>query len=78
MAKDLEFLKIHDLAQLVKICTRHDKQFKELDDLARELNPFYIETRYPGFVNAVDKSQAEAALKKVERIALFIKEKLPI
>ena len=76
VAKELEFRKIHDLTKLLQICEAHEKAFKDLTDVINELNPFYIETRYPGFTNATDKVQAEKAIFMVEKIADFIKSKL--
>ena len=76
VAKELDFQKIHDLTKLLQICAKDDTDFNSLNDLVIELNPYYIEARYPEFVISVDKSQADEALKTVEQIANFVKSKL--
>jgi HEPN domain-containing protein len=76
VAKELEFRKVHDLTKLLQICEVHDNAFEDLRDEVRELNPFYIETRYPGFINTTDKAQTEKAISMVEKIADLIKSKL--
>jgi len=60
----------------LQICEAHDNAFEDLRDEVRELNPFYIETRYPGFINTTDKAQTEKAISRVENIADLIKSKL--
>lgn len=76
IAKDLSFEKIHDLKRLVQICQRKDSDFKELNEYAENLNPFYIGMRYPGFIVEVTKEQAKNALQEVRYIAEFIKSKI--
>lgn len=76
VAKDLNFQKIHDLTKLLQICAEVDTDFNSLNDLVIELNPYYIETRYPEFVDTIDKVEAEKALQATEQIATFIKSKL--
>ncbi len=76
VAKELDFKKTHDLKELVRICAEFDKEFNKLSDLVSELNPYYIETRYPEFIESINKSSAEEAMKLVEGIAYFVKSKL--
>ncbi len=76
IAHNLSFEKIHDLKRLVGICTGKNKDFEELAEYAEYLTPFYIETRYPGFVIDITKANAEKALEATEQIASFIKSKL--
>lgn len=70
--------KIHDLTKLIQICAKDDTEFNSLTDLVIELNPYYIEARYPEFIISVDKSQAEKALKIAEQIAHFVKFRLSL
>lgn len=77
VAKELSFRKIHNLITLLQICEEADTEFAKLSDFAAELNPFYIETRYPGLIGEpIRKDQTEQALEMVEKIASFVKEKL--
>lgn len=76
VAKDLNFQKIHDLTKLLKICAEVDTGFNGLSDSVVNLNPYYIETRYPEFIGTIGKVEAEKALRVAEEIAVFIKSKL--
>lgn len=78
VAKELEFRKIHDLTKLLQICEAHDNAFKNLTDAVNELNPFYIESRYPGFTNFTDRARSENAMSMVEKIASFVKDNLQL
>jgi len=72
----LEFEKIHDLNELLRICVQKDEKFSVFVETVKLLNPFYIGTRYPDIVIAINKSQAENALHLAEEIAAFVKQKL--
>ncbi len=76
VAKELDFKKVHDLKELLRICESNDSEFGQLSDLVSELNPYYIETRYPEFIGSIDKFQAEEAGRIVDKIATFVKSKL--
>ena len=79
IAEELAFRKIHNLVTLLQICEESDSGFKKLSDAVIELNPYYVETRYPGFANeSVTQAQAEEALEMAEKIALFVRKKLPL
>lgn len=75
---ELEFQRIHDLTKLLQVCSSNDQEFKNLEGELNELNPFYIETRYPDFLGVVDKSDAENALRIVGKVASLVKSKLEI
>jgi len=47
VANELEFIKIHDLPLLLKICSSKDSSLDILRDACEYLNAFYVETRYP-------------------------------
>lgn len=76
VANNLDFSKIHDLSQLLQICSNHDSSFSQLTGQVNELNPYYIETRYPGIAVSFGRVQTEQALKITEEIISFIKSKL--
>lgn len=78
IAKGLSLKKIHDLTQLVQICTEDDQEFNKFYEAAKLLNPFYIGTRYPDFIITISKSNAEKALHATEQIAGFVKSKLSL
>lgn len=78
VANELEFQRIHDLTKLLQTCSGKDSEFENLERGLSELNPFYIETRYPDFSGMVNQSDAENALKTVSEVASFVKSKLEI
>jgi HEPN domain-containing protein len=47
IARELEFLKIHDLPLLLKICLSKDASFQQLREDCEFLTTFYVDTRYP-------------------------------
>jgi HEPN domain-containing protein len=47
IAHELEFLKIHDLSMLLRICFSKDSSFEQLREACEYLNAFYVEARYP-------------------------------
>lgn len=77
VANELEFKKIHDLIELLRICKEKDIDFSKLKEDCEFLNPFYIDTRYPVHwrIN-YNKDTAIKAKEKVENIRKFIKKKL--
>lgn len=78
IAKGLNFKRIHDLTELVKICAENDQEFDQFHEAAIILTPFYIGTRYPDFIIDITKVDAEKALEATEQIAGFTKSKLQI
>jgi len=77
IAKNLEFKKIHDLVELLRICENNDKSFYELREECEFLNPFYIETRYPVFWDVkYNETVAKESKQKVDNIKKFILKKL--
>jgi len=77
IAHELEFLKIHDLPLLLKICASEDASFEQLRDDCEYLTTFYIETRYPvHWPTQFSRQDTEKALRSAERIRLWVKSKL--
>lgn len=77
IAHDLEFEKIHNLINLLKICGEQESSFLSLLEECEFLNPFYIDTRYP--VHWPTNYTREKTLKArdaTKRIAEIIKEVL--
>ncbi|MDO8498269.1 MAG: HEPN domain-containing protein [bacterium] len=78
LSKELNIHRIHDLTQLLKICTEHDLEFNKFSEAVKLLNPFYIGTRYPDSIISINKSDAEKALYAAEEIADLVKAKLSV
>lgn len=76
IANNLEFRKTHDLVAILKICAQKDKTFSQFKALVEDLNPLYIESRYPEFVGLITHERAKKALATTEEIARFVKSKL--
>lgn len=78
IAKGLNLKRIHDLTELVQMCTEDDQEFNKFYETAKLLNPFYIGTRYPDIIISINKSNAEKALQAAEEISNSVKSKLPV
>ncbi len=77
IAHELEFLKIHDLPLLLKICLSEDPSFEQLREDCEYLTTFYIDTRYPVHWPARFSSQeTQKAFNSAERIRMLVKNKL--
>lgn len=77
VAKGLPFRKIHDLAELVRMCQKVDPSFGGITQEAECLTDFYVDTRYPAhWPMEIDRNEVEKAKNAAERIKLFIEEKL--
>lgn len=70
------FPKLHQLEELIKLCSEIDNQFKKLKTDAKSLSGFYISTRYPGDYPQFTFKDAENAFKKALRIKNFVLGKL--
>lgn len=73
VAQDLEFKKIHDLPELLRICANKDAKLKELSEACEFLTDFYIDTRYPVHWPA-DTTKEET--EKAKASALLIKDRI--
>lgn len=75
--RNLEFKKIHDLIELLRICESKDKEFSELREDCEFLNPFYIETRYPVFWQIqYNEKVANEAKHRLENIRNLVNKKM--
>jgi len=66
--------RIHDLPELVKICSKINKEFSKFLEKASILSQFYIITRYPLEYPPAGKKEAEECLIIAEEIISFIKK----
>ena len=74
--------RVHSLAKLIELCSKHDRSILRLKTSAFSLDRYYIPTRYPeaapgtleqGLPNRAD---AKSALSEMNRIMRFVKPKL--
>jgi len=78
VAYHLEFKKIHDLTELLRICEKHNAKFGNLLDEAEFLTDFYIDTRYPmHWPVQVSKEETKKAMASAEQIGNFAKTFMP-
>ena len=70
-------LQIHDLTKLWNECYGLDSSFDDIEEESIQLNPYYIEARYPlGAPKVYTKEQAAQALESAEKIMKFITDKI--
>jgi HEPN domain-containing protein len=73
IAHELEFLKIHDLPLLLKICESKDASFEQLRVDCEYLTTFYVDTRYPvHWPTQFSRQETEKAFLSTERIRSFV------
>ena len=70
VAHELEFKKIHDLTELLRICSNHLANLNKLNDACAFLTDFYIDTRYPvhwpSNISKNEALQAESEARKIK------------
>lgn len=65
---------IHDLKLLLDRCIKFYKDLSKFDGDCRDLNPYYVETRYePSVPGDFSKAEASNVYQKAERIVESIK-----
>ena len=74
----IEFPKVHQLDELLKLCEKIDAKFTSLVDAAEDLTPFYISARYPGDYPTYSFNDAELAFQKAIKIKDFILNRLQL
>lgn len=75
--KDVQFEKVHDLGDLVSMCTTKAENFKEIHDTVEELTPFAVDVRYPGVYEEITLEEAHEAVEVARKTKEFVIEKLP-
>ena len=77
IAHELEFLKVHDLSMLLRICLSKDPAFEQLHEACEYLNAFYIEARYPvHWPTNFSYEETQKSLQFTEGIRSFVKARL--
>ncbi len=66
--------RIHSLLNLNKSCAKIDGTFLLIGDLVERLDPYAVETRYPGY--SLEKEDAREAVATMKEIRKFIRPKL--
>lgn len=69
-----KFPKINDLVELIKLCSKINKNFLNFSKKAAILSQHYIMSRYPVEYPPAKKKEAEQSLKIAEEIINFTKE----
>lgn len=72
-----KFPKIHDLTQLVKLCSNIKPKLSEFLDTASILSQYYLITRYPIEYPPAGRKEAAEAIEIAGEIITFIKERFP-
>jgi len=70
------FPKIHDLVELIKICSKINKKFLKFSKKAAVLSQYYLTSRYPIEYPPAKKKEAKEALKIANKIIDFINKTL--
>lgn len=74
IAYDLEFEKIHNLVNLVKMCSKKEPSLSSILNECIFLNAFYIDTRYPvHWPTDYSKEKALKAKESIQKVATAIK-----
>jgi HEPN domain-containing protein len=77
VAHDLEFRKIHDLGELLRVCSEKDQSLAGLKDDCAALTDFYIEARYPAhWPGGLSIEEVCRAHEAAERIRNEIRKRL--
>ena len=75
VAYELEFKKIHDLTELLRICWEKEPSFSSLSSACEFLTDFYLETRYPvPWSTKISREEAQKPKKYTESIRNFIRK----
>ena len=77
VAYNLEFKKIHDLPELLRICLEKEPSFSSVSQECEFLTDYYIDTRYPVHWPAeVNQKETKEAKVSAEKIGNFVKNLL--
>ena len=73
----IRFQKEHNLLYLLRLCAKVDKEFLDLKENCKILDPYYIETRYPlDFPIEYSKEQSEQVVDLAGEVLGFVKRKI--
>lgn len=73
----IDFPHIHNLKSLFKQAIKFYSQLEEFESLVKELNKYYIETKYPADMPVdYSREEAEKAIETAEEIYNFAEKKI--
>lgn len=72
----IDFPKTHDMMELIALVPPHQRLAISIEDLA-ELNPYAIETRYPGDWDPQSREDALHAVSLAKKIRETVRQQLP-
>ncbi len=70
------FQRIHDLSELLRLCTMAPDLARELNGL-EELMPYAVEARYPGEWESIGRAEAQRAVTLARQVRDAIQERIP-
>ena len=77
ISRGLPFNKVHDLVNLLRVCTGNDQTLADLKEDCITLNSAYIETRYPvHWPTDYSKETAEQSLSAAQSIAFEVRKRI--
>lgn len=71
----VDFQKIHDVGQLLHLCTMAPALVRELDAIDR-LNPYAVEARYPGGWEPIHRAEAQDAAALARKVYEAVRRQL--
>ncbi len=70
----IEFRRVHDLDELLRLCTQVDEAFKLIFDALMILNPYSVDIRYPG--TSATQEDARDAVAAMKQVRAFVRARL--
>lgn len=77
IAKDVEPPRTHDSRFLNRLCSRHDRDFQQLEQACIELTAYATQPRYP-FMIEISSNDMKQALLAADKILKFVLTKLQL
>lgn len=80
--KDLDIPRQHSIELLIKLCSKHDGSFLDFRDKAKDLDAYYLPTRYPDALPGTppsgifNENEASDAIKIAQEILEFVENKI--
>ena len=75
IAKETDLPYIHDLVELIRLCTALESNFSTIQPYCVSLNPYGVQVRYPNELS-VDDSITAQAINYAEKILEFCENKI--
>ena len=75
LSRSIPFERIHDLGELLELCSKDPRLVRELDQIDA-LTPYAVETRYPGEWEPFDRGKAKEAVVLARKVFEAIRVRL--